>query len=255
MSKIFKSNNIQIGTPKPIKNTITTIVKKKSGEDIEQDSESIIAESENKANSIIEDAKIMYLKIIEEANYEAKTIIDKAHVDKEEIYNNASQSGYEEGYNKGYKKSVNDTKEALRNASEIIDGLEKRKSEIYNNSEEEILNLVLDVSKKVIGDEIKQNKEAILSVITQGIEKCSFRSELKIRVSPEEYTYAVENKDKILRLIEGLSNIEIVSDVSLRNGGCVIETPSGDVNSSTYVQFRQIEKAFQQILLNKNIGL
>jgi flagellar biosynthesis/type III secretory pathway protein FliH len=41
-----------------------------------------------------------------------------------------------------------------------------------------------------------------------------------------------------------------VSDLSLPNGSCIIETPSGEVNSSVDVQIEEVEKIFNYLLRN-----
>lgn len=253
MSRVFKSDYIQIGTPKPIKNTIATVIKKnpEKKENAEFTEQDIIAENEKKAKNIIDDAKEMYLKIIEEANFEAKSILEKAQFDKENICSLAEQNGYKDGYEQGYQNGLDEAQQVILAAEDTIDFINRRKEAIYSEAEEEVMNLVLEISKKVIGIELTQNKDAILSIIKQGLERSTFKSKLILKTSSEDYEHVVKNKNVIIKLVEGLSELDIISDLSLDKGGCIIQTPSGEINASTNIQFREIEKAFNYVLRNE----
>ena len=114
-----------------------------------------------------------------------------------------------------------------------------------------MLQLVLEISKKVIGDELKNSKEAILSLINQALQKCAFKKKLVLKISPHDSNFIIENKDRICMMAEGISDIEIVSDLTLSQGSCIVETPSGEINSSIDVQIKEIEKIFTYLLRNE----
>ncbi len=251
MSRVFKSDYIQIGTPKPIKNNITTIIKREPVEKREKTQEEVIKEAERDSAKIIKDAKEMYLKIIEEANHEAKNIKEKILIEAEAQSEVLRQEGYNEGYQAGFNQGLQDAQHIIEAALDIKDTLDSRLKEIYSEAEEQIMFIMLQVSRKIIGEELKQNKDAILSIIKQAIDKCAFKSKLILRVSLEDYDYVVENKNLIIKLTEGLSDLDILKDVSLQKGSCVVETPSGEINSSIEVQLRELEKAFIYALRNE----
>jgi len=114
-----------------------------------------------------------------------------------------------------------------------------------------MVQLVLDIAKKVISDELTQNKEAILSLVKKALQKCAFKKMLVLKVSPLDFDFILENKGRICMMVEGISDIEIVSELSLDQGSCIIETPSGEINSSMDIQIKEIEKIFTYILRNE----
>lgn len=248
MSKVYKSEQVSIGTPKPIANAFRGAA---SHEDNEASVEAGRMEIEAAANNIIEDAKEMYLRIIEEANSEARSIVKSAEEEAIRLLAEARENGYKEGHEAGYLDGRKEAGAMLEEASGIREFLDGRKCDIYREAEAEILQLVLDISKKVIGDEVTQDKEAILSLVNQALQKCAFKKQLALRVSSRDYDFILENKERICTLVEGISDIEIVSDLSLSSGSCIVETPSGEINSSIDIQIKEIEKIFTYLLGNE----
>lgn len=251
MSKIYKSNCVSVGAPKPIVNVFKSEAKIKTETEPAAEEEYNSSCPEEDADSIIEDAKQMYLKIIEEANSEAHRIVEAAEADAENFISASRDSGYKEGFETGYIEGKKKAQSIIDDASEIRRFLEARKEELFKEAEEQILRLVLNIAKKVIGEEITQNREALLSIVHKGLQKCTFRKKLVLKVSPEDSDFIIENKDRICMTVEGISDIDIVSDLSLAKGSCIIETPSGEVDSSIDVQIEEIEKIFTYLLRNE----
>lgn len=207
--------------------------------------------AEEQANSIIEDAKELYLKIIEEANFEAKRIIDNAQEEKEMLQATAGDNGYRDGFNTGYTEGVNQAQDIIMKAEELKQQLDDRNAAIYKEAENEIMELVIDIAQKVIMQELTQNKEVMMSLIKQSINKCTFKDNLTIRVSEDDFNFVNSNKERIIMLTEGINNLEIYCDKALTKGSCIVETPSGEINAGIDVQMKEITKAFEYLIRNE----
>lgn len=239
---------MKIGTPKPIKSNTPPIIKiepQKAAEGAAQIS------ADEQANIIIEDAKELYLKIIEEANFEAKRILDQAISEKEAIQAKAGEAGYREGFDSGYADGINQAQNIISQAMELKEQLDERSAELYGEAESQIIELVLDIANKVIGQELTLHEDIIMSLIKQAISKCAFKSKLTIRVSEDDYSYVNANKEKIAMLTEGINDLEIYCDKALPKGGCVVETPAGEINAGVNIQMKEIQKAFEYLIRNE----
>ncbi|HYF83057.1 MAG TPA: FliH/SctL family protein [Clostridia bacterium] len=251
MSKIYKSNHISMGTPKSIINIFKSEARQNPEAEVIIEETAKDDDFAEAANSIIEDAKQMYLKIIEEANTEAKSMVAAADMEAQNLKSVAIESGYKEGYDSGYVEGRREAQSIVDEAAELREFLDIRKEKFYQEAEEQVVQLVLELARKVIGDELTQNNETILSLVNQALQKCAFRKKLVLKISPQDSNFILENKDRICMMVEGISDIDIVSDLSLTQGSCIIETPSGEINSSIDVQIKEIEKIFAYLLRNE----
>lgn len=248
MSRIFKSNYVKVGTPKHLKSNAPEIKKEETPKAFEVHQAQSL---EERANGIIEDAKQMYLRIIEEANQEAQKIKDTANQEKEAILEEAKEKGYNEGYIAGHDEGLNDAEAIIQQAGELKLMLGARTEQIYTEAETEIMEMVLDISKKVLGQNIAENPDFIISLIKKAFEKCAFKDKLTIRVSELDYKYVNDSKEKIIMLTEGINDLEIYCDKALQKGSCIVETPSGEINAGIEVQMNEIQKAFEYLMRNE----
>lgn len=248
LSRIFKSNYVKIGTPKHIKSNTPPVEKPVEEKTIEVHQATSL---EEKANSIIEDAKQMYLRIIDEANYEAQRILEEAQNEREAIHVMASEQGYQEGYHAGYAEGLSNADAIIEQATELKQQLDDRAERMYREAESEFMSMVLDITRKVIGEELTQNPDVSLSLIKQALAKCAFKSKLTIRVSDEDFDYVNANKDKIIMLTEGINDLEVLCDKALSKGSCIVETTSGEINAGIDVQMNEIQKAFEYMMRNE----
>ncbi len=248
MSRIFKSNYVKIGIPKAIKSNLPIAVKR----ELAMTGEAALApNADEQANNIIEDAKELYLKIIDEANFEAKRIIDNAQEEKDRIQATAGDNGYKDGFNTGYTEGINQAQDIIIKAEEVKKQLDDRNASIYKEAENEIMELVIDISQKVIGQELSQNNEVMLSLIKQCINKCTFKDKLTIRVSEDDFNYVNSIKERIKMLTEGINDLIVHCDKALTKGSCIVETPSGEINAGIDVQMKEITKAFDYLIRNE----
>jgi len=255
LSKVYKSRNVSIGIPKHIVHVFRNeTIKEEKCETINSDDNNQ-ADAEEYANSIVEDAKLMYLKIIEEANAEARRIMEAAEAEASGLLSSSRENGYKEGHESGYLEGKSEAQSIIDEASEIKVFLDRRRESLYKEAEEQIVDLILSISKKVIGQELSQNREALLSLVNQALQKCAFKNKLVLKISPLDFDFIKENKYRICKMVEGISDIDIVSDLSLPQGSCIVETPSGEINSSIDVQFKEIEKIFTYIYRENNSSL
>ncbi len=250
LSKVFKSNYVQVGTPKPLDTAHQPSLKVKPGE-MPAGGTTQLNNPEEMAQNIIEDAKQMYLRIIEEANSEAEKITRQANADAEQLLYATREAAYKEGFEAGFGEGYKEAGAIIEEAADIRTFIDQRKSVLYKEVEEDVISLVLEISGKVIGEELKQNKDLIFSLIRQALSKCAFKNKLILRVSQADFNHVSQNRDRISRMVEGISEIEVVADLSLNEGGCIIETPSGEINSGTETQMTELEKIFLYMLRNE----
>lgn len=198
--------------------------------------------------AILENARKEAGKIIEEARLQAELIISSANEKVAARIEEEGQKAREEGYKYGeslarqhYQKLISEAEEIKQKAKEIHDNT-------ISGLEGEIIELIIQIAKKVIGTELTQNSDVILGLIRNALSATSTTDKILICVSADDYDFVVENKQRVLEGIKGIRGIEIIKDNSLKKGECFIDTGLGTVDSSIEIQLEAVENTLRELL-------
>lgn len=252
--RVIKNYQISIGTPLKV-NVQDTIKQNTNNDAHNMNDDSLKKLSSIQVDKFIEEAKSKAEKMLNQAQEEVENILSNANEEaiklKNAVKEEAIEQGYQEGFDKGYEDSRNEHEYLI---SEVEDFKQKTLEECkkYMESvESDIIKMVMEISKKVIHDKISNDKDEVLEMVKQSIEKCCNNEQITVRVSFEDYNYIFENRDKLISTIDGLEKLEIVKEESLELGSCIIESSYGTIDASVNKKLKRIEDSFYNILTGK----
>jgi len=248
LPKIIKSYNVFIGEPAKVEENFEDEYLEDEYEEERQVDEIIEELNSLPEEECVEFASKKAEDLINKAREKAERIIQEAMMKVEEereiVLEQAKKNGFEEGYNEAVKQCEDLISEA---------GIIKQQAfEEYNNlmfsSEQEILSIVFDIAKKVIGHEVNAGKDDILFIIKEAIEACTHKDYILLKVCEDDYEIIIKSKNKLLAMVKGVGEVEIKIDHSLEKGSCLLETPFGAVDGSVKTKIEQIEKVFKSLI-------
>jgi hypothetical protein len=140
------------------------------------------------------------------------------------------------------EQRLNDTAQTLGSA--IVD-ISRLREKILKNSTNEMLQLVMAISRQVIQHEIQTREEVILNIITQALHAAIRSDEFHIKVNPEDFLVVTDNKPLFLASVSGLNNITFEADPGIARGGCLVESALGQVDATLETKLDEI---YQQLL-------
>lgn len=197
---------------------------------------------------IIETARKEAEKIINAAKLQADLILSSAHDEVAARVSEAEQQAKEEGYEYGESLAREHYQSLISEAEE----LKQKAKELYDNTflclETDIVEIILQVARKVIGTELVQNQDVVLGLVRTAISAASSSDKISICVCADDYDYVIENKDKVLEGFKGIRDYEIVKDNSLKKGECLVNTGFGTVDSSIETQLQAVEHTLRELL-------
>ncbi|MGI6049425.1 MAG: FliH/SctL family protein [Acetivibrionales bacterium] len=244
---VYKRNQVNLGAPyKPPKMT-----------------ESIVEEVFNEAaaaseadpdmdlkigQDIVHKAKSEAALIKHEAEQEAESIINEAKEKSEAMLAEVLQEAKEEGYRHGEELAQQHYSDLLAEAQDFKERSEREYQETIASFENNIIELVLEISEKVIGKLVEENKDIVLDIVKDTINSCSNRENITLIVSSEDYDVVVENQELLKSSVKGIHKLELREDKSLKKGSCIIDTNFGSVEGSYDVRLESIRKAFFELI-------
>ncbi len=253
MSKIIKYNNLTVDEENKVSIDIPNFNVIDEDENSNEFEINYTAENggELTPEDILEIAKAQAGSVIGNARKEADYILIEAHknavIEAEEIKKNA----YDEGYSSGYKKGADEAAVIQKEAKNTLASAKAEKEEILSRIEPELIELVVKVIDKVLNNAKIINPDVIKCIIKKGMSQTKIMGDIFIHVSADDYESAINDKDDIVSSREGSVNIEIIKDLSMNVGDCLIETPFGNIDCGIDQQLKEVKSNLYYILENR----
>lgn len=155
------------------------------------------------------------------------------------------------GFNDGLKEGLKEGKElaerglinvfrALRASSETIHNL---RDKVFRESEDELIDLVMLVARKVIIREITQDRSILAAVVHNALAGLSAREEITVRINPDDYLLATSGRDEVLHKELLSERLLLKPDPSVTAGFCLVDTAMGTIDATLDGQLDQIYRS------------
>jgi len=247
LSNIIKSPSVKLNREKIVYIDINEKL-------IEED---IVLEENNTAEEIIKENIILEAKqdaqrIIEEAEKKASQILEQASKDAMLKKMKIEEEGHQKGYQEGFRQGSEESKKLISQAKQELENAIKERDKIIQEIEPKVVDLIISISKKILDNAIITNKQSIAYLIKKGLlEVKDITEKIIIKISEDDYASIMESKDDLLNALGYNDKIEIVQDLSLKSGDCIIETQYGNIDCSLGTQFEGLKQELLFILDSK----
>lgn len=212
-------------------------------------------EHENYMDKLRSEAEL----IIQEAAFAAKEKEEQALADSErmiseamdrvaEIEREAREKGYQEGFETGYTEGVEASQGLIDDAVTFKTDALAQYDAILRGAESDLIEMVTMAIEKIIGERMDQEPLYIEGIIRKGIETCTFRESMVIRLSPEDIDVAEQVRVRLVTQFEKIDDLQFKADPALSKGSCVIDTQSGSVESSVNLQVDKLKQILEDLL-------
>ncbi len=179
-------------------------------------------------------------------------ILAQARVEAEDIRRQASVEGIQKGYEQGMVQAREELRaemtpvfEELRNS---IKNVLDYRGEVLHLAEQEIFELAVLISKKVIHGELQLRPEVILEVVRHALDRAVGWGEATVQVNPEDYSFLEEHRFLLNEEGEGVTLVRTEANPSITRGGCVLESNFGEIDARLEKQVEAVENALRETL-------
>ncbi|MDR2900252.1 MAG: flagellar assembly protein FliH [Treponema sp.] len=220
--------------------------------DVKNEAEAIRSEAEqaafqevkrktDQAQSIKRIAEDEAEQIIADAKLKAQEIIDNAQSAFENDRQEAEKLGLTEGREKGFDEGKAEVERLVERSQVVLERAQDKRAEILAETEQQIIDLVLLISRKVIKVISENQRNVIISNVIQALRKVKGRGNILIKVNMADLKLSTEHIKDFVKLVEGAKSIQVVEDSSVDRGGCIIETDFGEIDARIASQLAELE--------------
>ncbi len=167
-----------------------------------------------------------------------RNLISRAQEEADQI----KESAAKEGYKAGLEEAKND----IANLREAIANFVSSKKEVFEYIAPDILEISIDIAKKIIKKEIEQDPEAIIGMILEIMESFSKEeTKITVKVNPMQADLVREELPKAISEKGTEAKISVIADDSIAAGGCIFQTSNGIIDAGLETQIEILKEALR----------
>ncbi|WP_157737899.1 flagellar assembly protein FliH [Aneurinibacillus soli] len=210
-----------------------------------------LRQAEEEAQSILEEARQQARKMMEEAQSEMDAWWEARRQEDEIVRGQASEEGFisgvEQGREQGRQEALEEYSHALAEARSILAEAPAWKRRKIGEAEPFVLELTLEIARKVIKEQFECDQEHLLTLIRRALSHTQEYKTITVAVNPDSYTYVQENRARLVDVLDSQVELTVVPDESAVDGGCIVRTSLGNIDARVDTQLAEIKKALLEI--------
>ncbi|MDR2160231.1 MAG: flagellar assembly protein FliH [Treponema sp.] len=201
----------------------------------------------DQAQSLKRQAEDEAEKIVAEAEKKAAGIEAASRAAFEAERKDAEERGRIAGREAGFAEGKAEVERLIQRTQTVLERAQDKRAEILAETEQEIIDLVLLISRKVIKIISENQRTVVISNVIQALRKVKGRGNIIIRVNMADVKLATDHMKDFIKLVEGSKTIQVVEDSTVDPGGCVIETDFGEIDARISSQLAELETKILEI--------
>ena len=194
---------------------------------------------------------------LEEIRAQAQQMIDdaQAHIDEmqqaaeseiEAKRRWAMEEGKKEGYGEGYRKGIAEADVMKQQLIAEKQQLEEEYERLIEELEPKFIDAITAVYSHIFGVELMDNRDILVHLVDSTLRQVESSRTFIVHVSKEDYPFVNMQKQSLAEgAAAGRGTVEIIEDITLGQGECMIETEGGIFDCGIDTQLTELNKKKQ----------
>ncbi len=180
---------------------------------------------------------------IEEMKQAARQEIEE---EKQRALEEARSRGQEAGYQQGYEEAMQEAKRAEQETQELRRQLQSEYEEKMEELEPMFVDELTEIYEHVFQAGLREERGILLHLLDTALHNIDSGREFLIKVSKEDWEYVTERKNELLAGMPG-ATLEVVKDVTMKQGEGLIETGGGIFDCGIEVELQALKKRLRML--------
>lgn len=247
MSKIIKAAKLKVLVTDDADTIIPAI-------SVEEKSPHNSSETILDASNLLEDAQKQADQILIKAKEEAELRLTEATEEFETLRLKIKEEGYAQGYKEGF---IDGQEKALEQAAKFLETLENTVQESVKIRatnlaalEDDFLKLSLLLADKILRRAVAEDISWLEPVIQNAIQSLGSVDKITVYVSAMDYSLIKEHEEQLYG--QSRTKISFEQDLSIAQGGCIIESESGFIDARLERRLGKLAKGLMEVLYDEH---
>ena len=177
---------------------------------------------------------------------------------KAQALEEGKRSGYDDGFARGHVEALKEvekaevrTREAIQETEALRETLRLEYEEKLQGMELMVIDALTDIYDHVFAAGLKEQREIIFHLLDTTLHRIDSGREFIVRVSQADYEYIGAHKEELLTGMPGV-RMDLVADVTMRQGEAMIETGGGLFDCGIDVELRELKHRIHTLAYQGN---
>ena len=256
-SKVFKASQLSISDEvkiikQPFVPKLVEIKTNAEGVQVDLDESTIdtpylLHEAEKKAQEIIAQAEETIRLREQETEEKMAVWWQENEIKLSELSQQANEQGYQEGFSIGQAEAREQIEQEYRHKleqiQEILENAYQQKEAIIAEAEPFLLELSTVIAAQIVKQELETHPDKFLELIRQHILRFKEKEFITVCVHPDDFEFIQNERNHLVAVVNGETEIKIIPDHSVSPKGCIIRTAYGSIDARIDTQIDEIKKA------------
>ena len=200
-----------------------------------------LEEIEAQAQAMIEDAQAQ----IDVMMANARSDIEH---DRQMATEEARKLGYDDGYQAGHAEADEMKKELEAERQRLYEEFDR----MVENLEPQFIDTITEIYSHIFGIELIDNRDVLVHLIDSTLRQVESSKTFIVHVSKEDYPFVNMHKQELVEgATAGKGMVEIIEDIALSQGACLIETDGGIFDCGVDTQLQALTNRLRVLSFEK----
>jgi len=208
----------------------------------------LVKNGKDEALQIRVDAEKESQRLVAEAQAKASLLDAETKRELARLEAEAQDRGQKAGYQEGWASASAEVDRLVGRIHVILEKISDKRQEIIEGTEVQIVQLVLQIAKKVVKVISENQRNVVINNVLQALRKLKTRGDVVVRVNLEDLKVTSDHIKEFLEKVENVKSITVVEDSSVDLGGAVVDTDFGEIDARIASQFTEIEEKILELV-------
>jgi len=199
------------------------------------------------------DTKRIHKKTVaenQEAEEERKKLLSATEEKVDEIKNEAFNEGFEAGRLKGMQKRYDEAGPLVLQVNS-----DSLRQAVRFQAEKELVELALQIAKKVVAEEIKLPNDVIKNIVKAALHETEVQGKIYLYLHPDDYEFLLKSKADLERYLNEEQTLVLRQNPELKPGSIYVESDEEIISRSIEDQFDKLEETLTEQIENRHAQL
>jgi flagellar assembly protein FliH len=153
------------------------------------------------------------------------------------------QAGYEEGLRRGHQETQAQLSQHAADLKDIFRELKGQSHGLEESAKSDIIAIAIHAAERMITTQLTLSPEIIRGIVDDAMRRITDKNKVIIRVNPHDSMWLKDHRDWLDHYSQDVHEMIIQEDDKVEQGGCIIETKLGYIDSSIKSKIASIESA------------